>query len=433
MKDLIKDIILSFQRQFQQLSPFPRSLDVPVHLSKDKAITIYGPRRAGKTYYLFYLISKHLKAGTWKIEDIIYVNFEDNRLLDLKASDLDLILNSYYELFPENIPVLFLDEIQNIENWSKWIRKLVDLKYPVFITGSNARLLSREIATELRGRTLSFMLLPLSFKEFLAFNHENVQPNDRYDSKQRATLLHWLDRYLEQGGFPETLHLSNIERQWVLQEYINSIVFRDIAERYAIKNTYMLKFLINYILENYATLFSVNKLYNFLKSGGIRTSKDSLYNYFALLEESMFVFTISKFSRSIKERELYQKKVYLPDLGYTTIFKHSKNIGRVFENFIFNELLRKYSEIYFYRNNYECDFILMKENLPIPLQVSYELKEHQPSGSYQREINSLLKTMEKLNADTGYIITNHETQIIEAGDRKISIISAIDFLLFDVI
>lgn len=430
MKDLIKDIILSFQRQFQQLSPFPRSLDVPVHLSKDKAITIYGPRRAGKTFYLFWLISKQLKEGTWKIEDIIYVNFEDNRLLNLKATNLDLILNSYYELFPENKPVLFLDEIQNIENWSKWIRKLVDLKYQVFITGSNARLLSREIATELRGRTLSFMLLPLSFKEFLAFNHENVHNNDRYDSKKRATLLHWLDRYLKQGGFPETLHLSNIERQWVLQEYINSIVFRDIAERYAIKNTYMLKFLINYILENYANLFSINKLYNFLKSSGIRTSKDSLYNYFTMLEESMFAFTISKFSRAIKERELYQKKVYLPDLGYTTIFKHSKNIGRVFENFIFNELVRKYSEIYFYRNNYECDFILMKENLPIPLQVSYELKEHQPSGTYQREINSLLKTMEKLNTGKGYIITHNETKEIESGSKKISIISVIDFLLF---
>ncbi|MCK4446181.1 MAG: ATP-binding protein [Candidatus Marinimicrobia bacterium] len=430
MKDLIKDIILSFQRQFQQLSPFPRSLDVPVHLSKDKAITIYGPRRAGKTFYLFWLISKQLKEGTWKIEDIIYVNFEDNRLLNLKATNLDLILNSYYELFPENKPVLFLDEIQNIENWSKWIRKLVDLKYQVFITGSNARLLSREIATELRGRTLSFMLLPLSFKEFLAFNHENVHNNDRYDSKKRATLLHWLDRYLKQGGFPETLHLSNIERQWVLQEYINSIVFRDIAERYAIKNTYMLKFLINYILENYANLFSINKLYNFLKSSGIRTSKDSLYNYFTMLEESMFAFTISKFSRAIKERELYQKKVYLPDLGYTTIFKHSKNIGRVFENFIFNELVRKYSEIYFYRSNYECDFILMKENLPIPLQVSYELKEHQPSGTYQREINSLLKTMEKLNTGKGYIITHNETKEIESGSKKISIISVIDFLLF---
>ncbi len=430
MKDLIKDIILSFQREFQHLSPLPRLLKVPVHLSTDKAITIYGPRRAGKTYYLFWLIKQQLEANVWKIEDIIYVNFEDNRLLDLEAAELDLILQSYFELFPNNKPILFLDEIQNIENWSKWIRKLVDLKYPVFITGSNARLLSREIATELRGRTLSFMLLPLSFKEFLIFNHEEVHPNDRYDSKRRALLTHWLDRYLEQGGFPETLHLSAIERQWVLQEYIHSVVFRDIAERHGIKNTYLLKFLINYILENYATLFSINKLYHFLKSSGIRTGKDSLYNYFMLLEESMFAFTVSRFSRSIKEREFYQKKVYLPDLGYATIFKHSKNIGRVFENFIFNELVRKQSQIYFYRNNFECDFILLEENVPIPVQVSYELKENTPSGSYQREIDSLLKTMVKLNTDMGYIITHHETKEIELKNKKISIISAIDFLLF---
>ena len=149
-----------------------------------------------------------------------------------------------------------------------------------------------------------------------------------------------------------------------------------------------------------------------------------------LLEESMFAFTVSRFSRSIKEREFYQKKVYLPDLGYATIFKHSKNIGRVFENFIFNELVRKQSQIYFYRNNFECDFILLEENVPIPVQVSYELKENTPSGSYQREIDSLLKTMVKLNTDMGYIITHHETKEIELKNKKISIISAIDFLLF---
>lgn len=430
MVNILKDIIISFQREFGDITPLPRLLEVPVNLSKDKAITVFGPRRAGKTYYLFWLIKKNLISGNWKIEDIIYINFEDNRLLGLKAENLDLILNAYYEIFPNNNPVLFLDEIQNIENWSKWVRKLIDKKYPVFITGSNSRLLSREIATELRGRTIPFMLLPLSFEEFLLFNGERIDSNDIFDSKRRAVIIHWMDRYLEQGGFPEVIKLSPIEKQWVLQEYINSLVYRDIVERYSIKNTYLLKFLINYTLENYSSLLSINKLYNYLKSRGINTSKDSLYNYFSLLEENMFLFSVSKFSRSVKERELYQKKVYIVDTGYTTIYKHSRNIGRVFENFIFNELVRKYREIYFFRNSYECDFIILQNGKSIPIQVVYELNQEDPAGAFEREVNSLVKTMEFLGANKGYIITHHENKEVEIDGREIDIVSAVDFLLF---
>ena len=192
MKNVIKNIIIEFQRGFD-IKPMKRDLDIVFEKKINKATTIYGPRRAGKTYYLFSLINQFIEKEKIKIEKIVYINFEDNRLSDLHSQELDLITNAYLELFPESTPYYFLDEIQNIDGWSKWVRKLVDNRQKVFISGSNSKQLSKEIATELRGRTFSYLLLPFSISEYLRFNNLELKKNDLFDNKKQSSFYNLFD------------------------------------------------------------------------------------------------------------------------------------------------------------------------------------------------------------------------------------------------
>ena len=424
MKDILKNIIIEFHRDFE-FSTYDRDLKININPDIHKAVTIYGPRRSGKTYFLFNFIEKYYKKE--KIENTIYINFEDNRLIDLKAKELDLITDAYKELYPDKTPVYFLDEIQNIDNWSKWIRKLVDKKQKVFITGSNSKLLSKEIATELRGRTLSYMLLPFSLNEFLNYHKLLLKSNDYYDISKKQQFYHLFDQYLNKGGFPELLNLNEAESKIILQEYINSIVYKDIIDRYRIKNSFTIKFLINYFLENYSTLFSVNKIYNFLKSQNYETGKSNLYDYISHFEDSVFLFKSQKYEKSLKKRSAYIKKYYLSDIGYSVLSRYGVNTGRVFENIIYNELLRSGLEINYLSNGFECDIILHSERSVYPIQVCYLLKADY--NTFNREINSLKSAMQYLNKRKGFIITYGESDIINDSGLQIIILSAFDFHL----
>lgn len=429
MKNIIKNIIIEFQRSFD-IKPMKRDLIIVFEKKIKKATTIYGPRRAGKTYYLFSLINQLIETEKITIENIVYINFEDNRLSDLTNKELDIITNAFLELHPELTPYYFLDEIQNIDGWSKWVRKLVDNRQNVFITGSNSKQLSKEIATELRGRTLSYLLLPFSLSEYSRFKNFALNKNDLFDNKKQAKFYNLFDKYLKDGGFPEVSAISEVNKNLLLNEYLNSIVFRDIVNRYNIRNIYILNFLIGYILENYSCMVSLNKLYNFVKSQNIKTGKIILYDYFSHLETSLFFFKCEKYSKSLKKREQYGKKYYLADTGYSKLGKSNINIGRLFENFLFLEFIRQGFIVNFLSNGFECDFILTKKGKTFAVQSCYKLKSN--IKTFEREVNSLSLTLKHLKLKKGYIITYSEKESITKDNFKIEVIPLNEFIyLFD--
>ncbi|MDD9897956.1 MAG: ATP-binding protein, partial [Candidatus Melainabacteria bacterium] len=248
-------------------------------LKSPKIMVFYGPRRSGKTFYFYELISKLRQEGIVR-ERIIYINFEDDRLLPLNSSELNDLTEAYNELYPENQNqevFFFFDEIQNIEGWETFVRRLDDkTKAKIFITGSSASLLSQEIASSLRGRSISFPLYPLDFREYLGFKGIKLKKNFAY-SKQRYQIIKELENYLEEGGFPEIVLTDNKELdRKILQEYFNSIVYRDLVDRYSLRNTSLLKDLLKHLFTNSAKTFSAHSYYKTVKQN-MSVSKDTIY------------------------------------------------------------------------------------------------------------------------------------------------------------
>ena len=425
MIEIIKNIIISFQREIKDIEVFQRQLSIPLESGVFKAITIFGPRRAGKTFFLFSIAKEYIKTYN-SVENIVYINFEDNRLISLTADKLDIITSAFGQLYPDIKPVLFLDEIQNINGWSKWVRKLVDQKFTVYVTGSNANLLSREIASELRGRTFSFLLLPLSFHEYLSHHAITLSDQNIYYTPARNKIHALLNKYLTHGGFPEVLKLKNFSTELLLQDYLQSIIYRDITERYKIRNTHVLKRMINFCLQNYASVFSVNKFYNDLKSQQIKISKDTLYEYMDYLEEAVFVFQLPKYSSSFMKTEKELKKIYLCDLGYTSLYSHKTDKGKRFENFIFLELYRIYgNDMFYYTEGAECDFVIGRQPKYL-IQASYTLDRN--ASTFNRELRASVNTMEHFNLQELYLVTFDESEKIEMNNGTIHIMNYIEFL-----
>lgn len=344
-------------------------------LDTEKVVTLYGPRRVGKTYYLYQLISFLIPLHGK--ERIIFINLEDERLLPLVVKDMHLLVEAYYELYPENrekLVYLFLDEIQVVEGWETFLRRLDETqRFRIFITGSSARLMSREIATALRGRTLPYQLLPLSFSEFLRFKKlEYDLPLIKY-SGIRFDIKKALEEYLEWGGYPEVARAIKDIREEILKSYFEMIVFRDLVERFSVRNSRLMKFLLKFLLTNISNLFSVNRFYRSLESG-LRPSRETLQDYLAHILESGIIFLIPKFSYSLKVQEKNPKKVYCLDNGLrrTAAFLFSKDLGRLAENLVFLELLRRGYEVHYWKNKREVDFIAQKEGRTLAITVCYE-------------------------------------------------------------
>ncbi|NIA04234.1 MAG: AAA family ATPase, partial [Nitrospiraceae bacterium] len=277
----------------------------------------------------------------------------------------------------------------------------------IFVTGSSSKLLSREIATNLRGRTLSYVLFPLSFKEFLEFKDFKLGPNYQFDS-QRFDLKKLFNEYLEYGGFPEVV-LGELKRE-ILINYVDMIIYKDLIERYSIKNINLIKDLVKYITTNVSKFFSV-RAYSMVtpfKSVKLNT----LYNYVSYLVESFFCFQVPVFSYSLKSQQLNPKKMYLIDNGFYSVysFRFSENKGRLLENIVAVELKRRGKEIFYYRGKNECDFVVREKMKPVEaIQVCYELNEE----NKKRELKGLKEAMDKLNIKKGLILTYDQEETIE--------------------
>ncbi len=425
-KNIFKELILEFQHQ-KVPEIIDRDINIPINTGK--IISVIGVRRSGKTYILFQIIKKLIKDIP--IEKIIYINFEDERL-DIKSQELNLILEAYMELFPNNSlnnVYFFFDEIQNINGWEKFVRRLYD-RYSknIYITGSNSKLLSKEISTALRGRTISYEVFPLSFKEFLKFKNYSFKENEIYIPQKKALMKSLFNQYLNFGGFPEVvLQEDETIKIKILQEYFDVMLYKDLVERYKIKNIPVLKYFIKRTIENVGKPLSVNNIYNEIKSQGYKVSKDSLYEFLEMLESIYLIFTVRKFSKSVLKTELSQKKVYLIDNGFLNAlsFSFKENKGALLENLTAKEFKTYEGEIFYFKEKKECDFITVIKSKFIPVQVSYVLKNKK---TLKREIDGLLEAMKYLNARNGYIITYDEEDQLNIENKTIQIIPAYKFI-----
>src|SRR3989344_3933300 len=313
-KEKWKEIIRDFHEQkMPEIIPREQEIAVPGNLKR--AVSIIGPRRAGKTYEMFFLISKLRKEHG--IDKVLYVNFERADLGVLSSQDLVAMLESYYEIYPENKGRkiwLFLDEIQNVSQWERFVRTCLDEGISVFLSGSSSKLLSKEIATSMRGRNLSYSLYPFSFKEFLSAKKFEIK--EHYSSKERALLHSLLHEFLIFGGYPEAV-IFDTEREKIIKDIFDTAIYRDVIERGKIRNTKVLKLLINALLTSKE--FSIYKFHNFVKSQGIKTSKNALYKYADHLNDAFFVFFLRKHDLSYKSREQSLPKIYFVDNGLLTI------------------------------------------------------------------------------------------------------------------
>jgi len=417
-----REDIIDYFKEYEslRLDIFQRELKVP--LDSDFIISIIGPRRAGKTYFLL--------SSYQKVEDGVYLNFEDTRLMDIGFREIREVIRIFIELYGKSPKYLFFDEIQNVPKWENIVRELYDIKkYKIFITGSSSKLLSKEIATQLRGRTLSFILLPFSFRELLGFQGFRI---DKYLAKdEESKIKNLLRQYLEFGGFPDVI--KSEEKIRILKEYSDLILFRDFIERHRIRNLDLARFLHAFIIQNFSREITIRGIFN--KISNIKVSKNTIYEYVSKLEDTMFFFFLRKFSKKVHVRELWPKKVYLCDTGLTKVFRFTPDFGRLMENAVFIELLRKRNEnplieVYYLRiNNKEVDF-LIKEGLNIKqlIQVTYASSKDEIE---RREIKSLLKAYElfKENNPELIVITWDYEDTLRIDNKEIKFIPLWKWLL----
>lgn len=423
MDQIIEQIILDFIER-----PFPKIEErlAKLPMISGKIDTIIGIRRAGKTFFVYQTLQEKLDQGIPK-ENILYINFEDERLLPLTAKDLHKIPEVFYRLFPNNKNTLcyfVFDEIQNIEDWNKFVRRLLDTEnVHIILTGSSAKLLSKEIATALRGRTISTEIFPYSFQEILSFENPSINLSNKPGASKKAILDNRIRQYLQEGGFPEVLNLEQEYRIKILQGYVDIVTLRDVIERHQISNVQALRALIRALLTSPANLFSVNKFYNDLKSQGISCTKNDLYDYLEYLSDAYLIFPIKIFNTSERVRRTNPKKIYVVDNGLITAFSHdpSTDWGRLLENHVYLTLRRQDLTIEYYqtKQNAEVDFITTsREGKRALYQVTLQLDDPK---TRHREIKALEQAMQELNIKESKIITlsHKETLQLDSGTIEI--------------
>jgi len=364
MKNLLPILLSEFKERFNTLSHFiSRNYAFPELEQKIKVAI--GMRRVGKTYLLFQTIQKLIQEKNIPWERFLYLNFEDDRLLPCSQQMLRELLEEFYSLTPENhnhTCYFVLDEIQNVENWALVIRRFFDTKkVQIYLTGSSAKLLSKEIATSLRGRSFAIEVWPYSFSEYLTAN-QIEHPPEWFGKKEQDVFLQHFQNYLEQGGFPETTGVATAERRRILQDYTELVIMRDIVERYNITNIALIKYLISTLIKNVGGPFSVNKFANDIKSQGFTGAKNTIYDYLSHIEDAYLVFLVPLFSESIRKVTTNPRKIYAIDTGLVKAYSFSlnENFDHLFENLIYLDLRRQGCKIYYYltRERYEIDFLV---------------------------------------------------------------------------
>jgi predicted AAA+ superfamily ATPase len=369
-----------------------------------------GMRRAGKTYFLYQNILNLLEEGVDK-RAIFYVNFEDDRLLPLDEKKLAELVDAFYTLYPENHDrkcYLFFDEIQNVENWPPVIRRLHDTKEAeIFLTGSSARLLSKEIASSLRGRSLATEIWPYSFNEFIQAKKVLIN-RELYDKKTQDQLTQIFRAYLLEGGFPEIIPFDRDVKQKTLQEYLDVTIYRDMIERHDIKHPALIKYMILSMIHSVGRPFAIHKFYNDVKSQGYQIGKDILYDYVKYAEDAFLTFTTGSYHKSFRKTETTPKKLYIIDPGMVRALTldYESDLGRLFENIIYLDLKRLGCKVHFYltADGYEVDFLAQWPRGEKKLyQVTWNVED---PATLEREERALQAAMKELKVEGEMITLN---------------------------
>ena len=364
-----------------------------------KARAVIGMRRAGKTSFLYQCLANRLEDGVGR-DKLVYFNFEDERLAGIEAADLGSLLDEYYRVHPSyrksETVVWCFDEIQVVSGWEAFVRRILDSeKVEVFLSGSSARMLSREVATGMRGRSLETVITPFSFREFIAARGLPAQGKP-FSAAARSHLLASFDDYLATGGFPEALAMATErERVGLHQGYVDTVLFKDVAERHSIGNLVALRAFVRQLLRQAATLFSVSKIYADFQSRGIPASKETLLGYLAHFEDAFLLFTVPLAARSERRRQVNPRKLYLADHGLAQAFSPAagQNRGHFIENIVACELRRESRDLAYVKteSGREVDFLATRfDGKQTLVQVSADLSD---ASTFDREVQALVEAI----------------------------------------
>lgn len=413
-KDLIKYLISYYQDFVSQLSFEKRQYD----LEPNANYVFVGLRRAGKSYLMYQQIHHLLEQGH-SIEEILYFNFEDDRIDAMDISDLDLIKCSYEEMYDHH-PIFFLDEIQNIKGWEKFARRLADTNYRVYITGSNAKMLSNEIATTLGGRYLIKDIYPFSFREFLSVKKIDMEDKNAL-YKYRSAIVKSYEEYFYDGGLPETLMMSD-KRSWI-SSLFNKIFFGDLVTRHQVRNDFALRIMIRKLAESVKQPTSYNRIASIASTVGKKISVDTVIDYISYLQESWLILPFENIATKLIDKES-NRKYYFIDNGILNLFLINP-VTSLLENQVAIRLRQLYGDkVYFYNKGIEVDFVVFDESLAI--QVSYSLSD---SETEKREVDALIRLNKVLPMRKMLIISKDEEREIKRDDITIQVVPIWKWLL----
>jgi len=409
-KEFVVQYFKDFLERVEKEKIIPRELEVS--FIPKKATAIVGPRRSGKT---FFLLSKFKENP-----NSIYIDLEHSAFKNLTHKEFFEVLLIFEEYFKTKVNKVLIDEVQRMDEWERLVRSLLD-KYEVIVSGSSSKLLSREIATVLRGRSLTYILLPLSFREYLKF--KDIEIKSTLSLSEKIRLIKNLEDFLTWGGYPEVV-IEWDKKEKILKEYFEAVFQKDFIERFERVNTFVAKLIFEFIVQNFSSELSVNKIANFVNSSVGKNVKNLVYDYVEKIPETFISFFVEKFEKSVYKRRGFPRKVYVCDLGLTRLVSIEKDFGRRMENVVFLELVRKTNdkpmlEIYYFKDyqQNEVDFVV-KNGVRIEqlIQVTYASGKDEIE---KREIRSLLKASNLLKCKDLLVITWDFEDEIEVEDKKI--------------
>lgn len=425
-KEVLKEIIIANEdfitKEVGTIIERENVLSLP---KLNKVIVFYGVRRSGKTYVLFDIFKRHKDYA-------LYIDFEDERLIEFEAKDFQKLKEAFLELKPALIgkEIFFLfDEVQNVKGWERFSRRVVEREnVKVFVTGSSSKMMPKEFHTSLRGRSWDIEISPFSFREYLGIKNIDVNDKTLVYSQKKALVKKFFSEYLKWGGFPEVSFLgSEFEKRKVIKEYLEAMFFKDLVERFNISNITLLDSLKDKIFSSFSLKLSLTTFYKQYRNK-FPFSKDSLFLYSKHLLESMLIFEVKKFSESTYKRLRNPAKIYLVDTGIARRVT-SNDLGRLLENVVFLELKRRSDEIFYFEQKGECDFIIKENNGRwCAYQVTLDLNEENES----REIGGLLEACEFLGIKEGVILSYDEETRRKIQGIEVNIIPVWKWLLVDV-
>lgn len=430
MINTLKEIILDFQENKLETG-VPRRLKTV--LVKGKATVCIGVRRSGKSTFMFQVMKDLLENGISR-QNILYLNFFDDRLHGLQHEPLSIIPEAYFSIYPEKKNsekvYCFFDEIQALSGWEPFVDRLMRTENcEIYITGSSAQMLSREIATQMRGRALSWEMFPFSFLEFL--DTKGIGHSSSLSTKKRLLVQKAFEEYWQSGGFPEVIGLDKFLRIKIHQEYFNTLLFRDLIERHDVSHPRAVTDLAHRLMDNITSLYSINKLTGYLKSLGHKAPKSKVSDYLEWFEDAYFLFTVRIFDASLTRARSNPKKIYCVDhsMVISVCSGILVNSGHLLENLMFIALRRVNQNIFYYktRSGLEVDFIIQQQDHSrMIIQVCESLVEPQ---TRKREVAALAEAMQELDLTTGTIVTRSEEEQISVEPGMIDVIPAWRFLL----